>query len=185
VGGGATLDWLGGLLGEAAGDLHALEPGAGGLLVLPYLAGERTPVNDPRASGAVLGLTYSTSRDELRRAFVDAVALSALDHADRLRAGGVDPERWRVAGGASRNAALVHACCDALGRPLDAMAHAGAAIGPAALALRAAGAPWQPNPERTIEPDAARTARFAALLGPYRSSYEGLAAVMRTLAELR
>ncbi|MDP9258854.1 MAG: FGGY-family carbohydrate kinase, partial [Actinomycetota bacterium] len=105
--GGATLDWLGELLGEVAGDLQALEPGAGGLLVLPYLAGERTPVNDPHASGAVLGLTYATARDELYRAFVDAVALSALDHADRLRAGGVDPARWRVAGGGTRNAALL------------------------------------------------------------------------------
>ena len=93
------------------------------------------------------------------------------------------PHRWRVAGGATRNAALVHACCDALGRPLDVMPHAGAAIGPAALALRAAGARWQPSPERTIEPDAARSARFAALLGTYRGAYAGLAPTMHDLAE--
>ena len=181
--GGATLDWLGELLGQAAGDLHDLLPGAGGLLVLPYLAGERTPVNDPYASGAVLGLTYSTTRDELCRAFVDAVALSALDHADRLRAAGIDPARWRVAGGATRNAALLHACCDALGRPLDVMPHAGAAIGPAALALRAAGAHWQPSPERTVEPDAARTARFGALLDAYRDAYARLGSTMRRLSQ--
>ena len=181
--GGATLDWLEGLLGEGSGDLHVLPPGAGGLLALPYLAGERTPVNDPFASGAVLGLTYSTTRDELCRAFVDAVALSALDHVDRLRAAGLDPARWRVAGGATRNAALLHACCDALGRPLDLMPHAGAAIGPAALALRATGAPWQPSPERTIEPDAARTARFAVLLDAYRGAYAGLGSSMRRLSQ--
>jgi xylulokinase len=181
--GGATLDWLGELLGEAAGDLHELPPGAGGLLALPYLAGERTPVNDPFASGAVLGLTYSTTRDELCRAFVDAVALSALDHADRLRATGIDPARWRVAGGATRNTALLHACCDALGRPLDVMPHPGAAIGPAALALRAAGAHWQPSPERAIEPDAARTARFAVLLDAYRDAYARLGSTMRRLSQ--
>jgi sugar (pentulose or hexulose) kinase len=146
--GAATLDWLGELLGRGAGDLHALPPGAGGLLALPYLAGERTPVNDPFASGAVLGPTYSTTRDELCRAFIDAVALSVLDHANRLRTGGVDPARWRAAGGATRNAALLHACCDALGRPLDVMRHASVAIGPAALALRAAGGRWQPSPKR-------------------------------------
>jgi xylulokinase len=179
--GGATLDWLEDLLGQAAGDLHELPPGAGGLLALPYLAGERTPVNDPFASGAVLGLTYSTTRDELGRAFVDAVALSALDHADRLRAAGIDPARWRVAGGATRNTALLHACCDALGRPLDVMPHAGAAVGPAALGLRAAGAHWQPRPERTIQPDDGRTDRFAALLDAYRSAYAGLAPTMRKL----
>jgi xylulokinase len=181
--GGATLDWLGELLGQAAGDLHELSPGAGGLLALPYLAGERTPVNDPFASGAVLGLTYSTTRDELCRAFVDAVALSALDHADRLRAAGIDPARWRVAGGATRNAALLQACCDALGRPLDVMPHAGAAIGPAALALRAAGAHWQPSPERAVEPDAARMARFAALLDAYRDVYARLGSTMRRLSQ--
>jgi xylulokinase len=183
--GGATLDWLHELLGQTPDDLHAVDPGAGGLLVLPYLAGERTPVNDPHANGAVLGLTYATTRDELCRAFVDAVALSALDHAERLRACGVDPARWRVAGGATHNPALVHACCDALGRPLDVMAHAGAAIGPAALALRAAGVAWKPSPERTIEPDARRTARFATLLEAYRAAYAGLAPTMHSLADLR
>jgi xylulokinase len=183
--GGATLDWLEELLGQGACDLQQLPPGAGGLLALPYLAGERTPVNDPFASGAVLGLTYSTTRDELCRAFVDAVALSALDHADRLRTAGIDPARWRVAGGATRHAALLQACCDALGRPLDVMPHAGAAIGPAALALRAAGAHWQPSPERTIQPDAARTARFAVLLDAYRGAYAGLAPTMHGLSEDR
>jgi sugar (pentulose or hexulose) kinase len=65
------------------------------------------------------------------------------------------------------------------------MPHPGAAIGPAALALRATGAQWQPNPGRTIEPDAERTRRFAALLEVYRSAYDGLAPTMHALAELR
>jgi sugar (pentulose or hexulose) kinase len=65
------------------------------------------------------------------------------------------------------------------------MPHAGAAIGPAALALRAAGARWQPSPERTIEPDAARTARFAVLLEAYRGAYAGLTPTMHALADLR
>jgi xylulokinase len=183
--GGATIAWFDDLLGGGAGDLHALGPGAGGLLALPYFAGERTPVNDPQASGAVLGLSYASTPDELRRAFLDAVALAALDHAERLRAYGVDPARWRVAGGATRNRALLHACGDALGRPLERMPHAGAAIGPASLALRAAGADWQPRPEEVVEPDAARTERFAALLGHYRSAYGGLAPTMHELAGAR
>jgi xylulokinase len=183
--GGVTLAWLDGVLGEGADDLQALAPGAGGLLALPYLAGERTPVHDPQASGAVVGLTYATTAAELRRAFVDSVALSALDHAERLRACGIDPPRWRVAGGASHNEALLRACCDALGRPLELMPHAGAAIGPASLALRAAGASWQPAPERVVEPDTWRTERFDALLTAYRDAYAGLAPVMHRLGELR
>jgi xylulokinase len=184
VGGGATIAWLDDVVGAEAGDLHVLAPGAGGLLVLPYFAGERTPVNDPRASGAILGLTYATTPDELRRAFIDAVALSALDHADRLRAHGIDPASWRAAGGATRNQALLHACSDALGRPLEVMPHAGAAIGPASLALRAAGVDWQPQPERVVEPDPARTELLAGLLGHYRAAYAGLAPTMHELAEV-
>ena len=164
--GGATLDWLGELLGQAAGDLHELPPGAGGLLALPYLAGERTPVNDPFASGAVLGLTYSTTRDELCRAFVDAVALSALDHADRLRAAGIDPARWRVAGGATRNMALLHACCDALGQAARRDAARRRSHRPGgARPTSCRSATGSRSPERAVEPDAARTARFAVLLG--------------------
>ena len=183
--GGATIAWLDEIVGDGADDLHALGPGAGGLLALPYLAGERTPVNDPRATGAVLGLTYATTPAELRRAMIDAVALSALDHVERLRAHGIDPARWRVAGGATRNRALLHACADALGRPLGVMPHAGEALGPAALALRATGVAWEPTPERVVEPDGARTARFAQLLPLYRAAYDGLAPTMHDLAELR
>jgi xylulokinase len=183
--GGATVDWLRGLLGDGEDDLGALEPGAGGLLVLPYLAGERTPVHDPAASGAVVGLTYATTASELRRAFVDAVALCALDHVERLRAYGIDPATWRVAGGATRNAALLHACADALGRPLELMPHAGVALGPASLALRALGEPWQPQPERIVSPDPSRTAAFAHLLERYREAYAGLAPTMHRLAGAR
>jgi xylulokinase len=182
--GGATLAWLDDVLGSGEDDLQELEPGAGGLLVLPYLAGERTPVNDPRASGAVIGLTYATTAAELRRAFVDSVALSALDHAERLRAHAIDPARWRAAGGASQNEALLRACCDALGRPLALMPHAGAAIGPAVLALRSAGVRWQPRPQGIVEPDAARGERYAALLGAYRTAYSALAPTMHSLGEL-
>ena len=185
VGGGATLDWMRDLIGAGEGDLHALVPGAGGLLALPYLAGERTPINDSRASGAVIGLSYASTCDELRRAFLDAVALAALDHAERLRACDIDPATWRTAGGATRNRALLHACADALGRPLALMPHAGAAIGPASLALRAAGAHWRPAPQEVVAPDPARTERFAALLGHYRAAYGGLAPTMHDLAGFR
>ena len=54
-----------------------LEPGSGGLLALPYLAGERAPFADPEARGALAGLTLLTGRTEIYRAFVDSLALAA------------------------------------------------------------------------------------------------------------
>jgi xylulokinase len=44
-----------------------VEPGAGGLLVLPYFSGERTPLNDPRARGIIAGLTLSHTREQIYR----------------------------------------------------------------------------------------------------------------------
>ena len=50
-------------------DVHIndIEPGAGGLVALPYLAGERAPIGDPHARGLVLGLTLGTTPAQLRR----------------------------------------------------------------------------------------------------------------------
>ena len=42
---------------------EAIVPGADGLLMLPYFSGERTPINDPRARGVIVGLTLAHTRD--------------------------------------------------------------------------------------------------------------------------
>lgn len=181
--GGATLAWFGRELG-APPDVSELEPGAGGLVALPYLAGERTPIRDPWARGLVLGLTLSTTRAELYRALVDAVALSARDHAERLAAAGLAPDAWRVAGGGVRDEAWLAATADALGAPLDVVAGAGEAVAPAHLALRAAGVAVSRPVERRIGPDPARRARYEELFALYCGLYAPLAEPMRRLGAL-
>ncbi len=78
------------------------EPGAGGLSLLPYLDGERTP-NRPSASGVLAGLTSGVSRENFARAAVEALLCSLADGVDAL---GVRPERVLMIGGGSRNAAV-------------------------------------------------------------------------------
>ncbi len=181
---GAAISWFERELGAAGLDVSALEPGAGGLLALPYLAGERTPVWDPQARGLLLGLTLSTTREQAYRAIVDAVALSALDHGKRLEQAGLAPERWLAGGGGTRHEAWLRATCDALGAPLAVAAHAGEAIGPAVLALRAIGAePWL-EPVRAVEPDPARHERFERLYALYRDLHPALADAMHRLGGL-
>ena len=109
---GSTIAWSHDRFGSE--DVAGLEPGAGGLLALPYLAGERTPVWDPDARGAVVGLTTATSAAQLSRAFLDAVALSARDIAERMGALGHASARWRVGGGGIHDAAWLQATSDAL-----------------------------------------------------------------------
>ena len=75
------------------------EPGAGGLVFLPYLAGERTPHADPDARGAFVGLELRHDRGALVRAVLEGVAFGLRDCLDLLRSLGVDarPRAYRAA----------------------------------------------------------------------------------------
>jgi xylulokinase len=179
---GALLDWSDGVIGGS--DEGDLAPGSGGLLVLPYFAGERAPVWDPRARGVVLGATLATSRTQLRRAMIDGVALSALDLVERIERQAGAPEIWRAGGGGARHGAWAQAMCDAVGRPVELVAHAGEAVAPALLALRALGRDAAPQIERRLMPDAARGARYAKLLPIYRTLYPALAQSMHALGRI-
>lgn len=84
-------------------------PGAGGLVLLPYLDGERTP-DLPHATGTLGGLTRTNSTPEnLARAAVEGMLCGLADGLDALTAFGLDVRRVRLIGGAARSAA-VQAC---------------------------------------------------------------------------
>ena len=96
---GTDADGLSGLALTAA-------PGAGGLTMLPYLDGERTP-NRPAANGVLRGLTTANATPEnLARAAVEAVLCSLADAIDHLRACGLSPARVVLIGGAAKSAAI-------------------------------------------------------------------------------
>jgi xylulokinase len=79
------------------------DPGAGGLTVLPYFDGERTP-NLPKATGLLAGLRSDVSRAQLARAAVEGVACGLLDALDAL-AEHASFNSIRVVGGGARSAA--------------------------------------------------------------------------------
>lgn len=182
---GSLLDWSANLLGPAAVDGAAqLPPGAGGLMMLPYFSGERAPIWDNDARGAIVGATLQTSAAELHRAAIDAVALSALDLSERvLRATG-RCEMARVGGGGTRSATLIAAICDATGLILEVAAHAGEAIAPGMLALRAIGYRPDIGIERRLHPDPARTRRYREMLEIYRALYPALAPGLHALGRM-
>lgn len=81
-------------------------PGANGLTVLPYLDGERTP-NRPFATGALRGMTTSTTREDIARAFVEGLLCSLRDAIGALeRASGVHTSRILLIGGGSQSEAV-------------------------------------------------------------------------------
>jgi xylulokinase len=87
------------MLEEAA----ATPAGANGALFLPYLAGERSPIWDPTARGAFVGLTLDHSRGHLTRAILEASALAIRHVAEPILAAGVGVAEMRVCGGPARS----------------------------------------------------------------------------------
>lgn len=93
-------------------------PGAGGVSLLPYYGGERTP-NRPDAVGTWTGLRPATTRADLARAAYEALLCSLADAVDRLVAAtGVTPTRVLMVGGATRSPALRALAPAVLGCPV-------------------------------------------------------------------
>ncbi|MGN6176885.1 MAG: FGGY family carbohydrate kinase [Streptosporangiaceae bacterium] len=102
----AAADLIGTDLAGLSEAALAAEPGAGGITLLPYLDGERTP-NRPHASGVLRGLTTrNATRQNLARASVEAVLASLADAADLLAGHGVEQRSVLLIGGGARSEAV-------------------------------------------------------------------------------
>jgi xylulokinase len=102
----STAALLGCSLDEFSALALAASPGAGGLTLLPYLDGERTP-NRPDATGVLRGLTTANAtRENLARAAVEALLASLADAVDHLTAHGVRPRRVLLIGGGAHSPAV-------------------------------------------------------------------------------
>jgi xylulokinase len=94
-------------------------PGAGGLVMLPYLEGERTP-NRPDATGALYGLTGTNARPEnLARAAVEGMLCGLADGLDAIRAAGIGVRRILLIGGGARSEAVRRIAPSILGVPVE------------------------------------------------------------------
>ncbi|WP_018222893.1 xylulokinase [Salinispora pacifica] len=117
-----VLDAAAALLGVGLAELADLAlsapPGADGLVLVPYLAGERTP-NRPDASGAVHGLTLRTATPaHLARAAVEGMLCALADGLDALVAQGVAVGRVILVGGGARSAAVRRVAPQVFGVPV-------------------------------------------------------------------
>jgi xylulokinase len=171
-----------GLLDEAA----RWEPGAEGLLFLPYLQGERTPHADPDARGAFTGLQLRHDRGALVRAVLEGVAFGLRDSLDLLRALGVDVTSARVSGGGARSELWLRICASVLGVPIERMVvEEGSAFGAALLGGVASGvfSDVEDAVSRTVrtldtvEPEAGWIAAYAEHHARYTRLYPALRAL--------
>lgn len=180
-----ALNWYAGLTGRDAGaltgelgDLKA----PGRTLFLPYLGGERTPLNSASIRGAFLGLEHATDRAAATRAVLEGVTFAIRDCRDALAATGTKLEHLLAVGGGSRSDYWLRAIATALDCPvhLPAAGDFGGAFGAARLALMAAtGAGAEiatlPRIARSVAPDPALKDAFSAAHARYRAAQSAIA----------
>lgn len=120
-------------------EIAAVPPGAGGLLFLPYLQGERTP-NLPHGCGVLHGMTVATTTPaHMARAVMEGVTLGMAYGLRRMERLGVRPDVVRLTGGGSNSPVWRQVCADVFGHPVVAAATSeGAALGAAIQALAGA-----------------------------------------------
>ncbi|MFL5334182.1 MAG: xylulokinase, partial [Geminicoccaceae bacterium] len=139
--GASCLGWAASLLGEP--DITALVArvaarwrGPSRVLFLPYLAGERTPHDDPNARGVLFGLDADTDGVDVAQAVMEGVAFSLAEAQDCLAAAGTDVAALAAIGGGARSPFWMRLLATVLDRPVTL--YAGAAKGPAFGAARLA-----------------------------------------------
>lgn len=196
---GKALDWFGGvvdgsltteaLLAEAA----LIEPGSAGLVFLPYLAGERSPIWDPEARGAFVGLTLGHTRGHLARAVVEAAALALRQVIGPIVAAGAAITELRVSGGPAQSLAWNQLKADVTGLvvavprvPETALLGAAitAARGIDAYPDMAAATRRMVAIERRLPPNPVARAIYDEVYGVYVNLYPALASVFHRLAAL-
>ena len=192
---GATLRWFRDELGTAevqaarSADCSAFEimseeagkvsPGAGGLLFLPYMMGERSPIWNTDARGVLFGLSLATSRVQIIRALMEGAAYGLRHNVEVAQETGVHIDKLRSVGGGSRSAVWSQIKADILGVPIEVpQTSIGASLGDALLAGAGVG----------VYPDvvaAARSvARVATRYGPQntvRGYYDAMYRLYRQL----
>ena len=144
--------------------------GAGGLTLVPYLEGERTP-NRPDATGALHGLTLGTAhREHLARAAVEGLLCGLADAVDALEVAGVPVRRVFLVGGGARSAAVQAIAPAVLGRPVVVPAPgeyvADGAARQAAWVLRGELPEWEPAGTVVREADPTPAVRRPLRRGP-------------------
>ncbi|WP_114856161.1 FGGY-family carbohydrate kinase [Brachybacterium sp. YJGR34] len=188
---GAITGWMRELTGNAdfstlVQEAEASGVGANGLLMLPYFAGERSPMHDPSARGVIAGLTLSHTRGDLYRAALEAAAFGVRHHVEALREAGVRIERMVAVGGGTQNELWPRIVSDVTGLQQEVPRRTvGASYGTSMLAAQVAHGTdttsWN-GIDHVCTPDAAAAAQYDELYRLYRDLYPATREITHALA---
>lgn len=144
---GSLVTWLANLLGldpaetyrKLEAEAAATPPGAEGLVFLPYLMGERTPIWDPQARGIFFGLSGAHQRGHLYRAVLEGVAYAFREMLAIVAGAGTPIHQVTLTDGGARSPLWRQIFADVLGIPVHWQPGGGTLLGTALLAGVASG----------------------------------------------
>jgi xylulokinase len=213
--GGGSLSWFRDQLGHAEGSVGNLigqnrfellskqveisKPGANGLIFLPYMAGERTPLWSSVARGVFFGLTYNTTQADMLRAIMEGCAFAVYDNLQIAEEHGVSVDEYLGSGGAVQSTVWCQIKADIYGKPFVVAKRAdggegGHGLGLFALAACGIGLHEDIGPcvsdllpsRQVFEPSMRNHAFYQEMFGVYRTlsrklmdDFESLNSIMR------
>jgi len=195
---GRAIDWIhrtlapGTSLADVVELAQAVPAGSRNLLFLPYLAGERSPLLDPYARGAFIGLSDAHGPEHMARAVLEGVALSLTDTLDRMTLESDRPDQIVFGGGgASRDMRQIMANVIGVSLAIPPVQES-SALGAARIGAHALGwidimeiqmAPLAPG--SIVHPAQAEHDLYHERLGVYREAVAANLSIMRRLQRLQ
>jgi xylulokinase len=167
-----------------------IPPGSGGIVVLPYFLGEKTPIFDPLARGVFCGVMLHHTRAHLYHAILEAVCYGFAHHVVLLEEAGWPIRRVFATDGGSQSALWMQIAADVLNRPVNVVGGENAsALAVAIVAGMGAGIldDWKDSTRyapigAVFEPRAEQASLYAEGFSIYRRLYQQLQPIMPELA---
>lgn len=150
---------------------------------LPYLMGERSPINDTDARGTFVGMTMDTTRADMVQAVLEGVAFAIRDSVEVARSLGIEIKRSKICGGGSKSPLWKSIFANVLGIPLDMVkTEQGPGFGAVMLAMVGCGlykdvqsaADSLVSTASTVEPDDKLVAFYEERYGRFKQIYPAM-----------
>lgn len=159
---------------------------------LPYLMGERSPHNDPKARASFIGMTMDTTREEMTQAVLEGVAFGLRDSLEVARSLGINIERTKICGGGAKSPLWKKIIANVMNLKVDVIeSEEGPGYGGAILAAVGCGeyasveeaAQKLVKVVETVEPDAELAAKYEERYQKFRKIYPAVKGLFQELAE--
>ncbi len=169
--------------------IAGVKPGANGLLFLPYLNGERTPIRDPNARGVLFGISSKTTREDVIRSVIEGVTFGLRDSFELIKQK-TEIKTIRVVGGGAKNKTWCSIIADNIKMPIEIPEiDEGGAYGAAMLAAKGKGldqkslSKWVKVRE-TVQPDASKFEQYDKFHKQYKGLYTDLKDRFKKISEI-